>query len=540
MVIGDDDRGALARHGRVSTSSRCRFGRVRPPRRILALAAAAALGAGVAALALVSGGGGPRRPPPRPVPAAGPTIVQDDAEVLHRSTARVRRTVRTLAALGVDWLRVTANWSFIAPSPASPTRPRFDATDPAAYPPGSWARLDRAVRAADAAGLRAMIDIAFWAPRWATARPSAPPDRQRDGIDAAQFARFAAAIARRYSGRCRGLPAAVGFTIWNEPNFGVFLLPQWRRAATPGGWEVASADEYRAMLYAAVPAVRRAAPRALVLIGGTAAKGTDRPRRAEDQVPPLRFLRALACVDDSLQPIRTGACANFVPLPGDGWAHHPYAPRVSPDRSDPQPDTASIADLGHLTGALDRLHATGRIERRLPVYVTEFGYETNPPDPTQPVTLADQARWLPEAEAIAHATPGVRGFAQFLLRDLPPHAGTTTAEQWSDFQSGLELPTGEPKPAMQSFAYALAVRRADGEGRITAFVHLRPGHGRRQIRIAARATGGGAWSKLGDATTDEDGFATLKLAGDPRATFRLEVADGSTWRPRGVPVAGAS
>jgi hypothetical protein len=496
--------------------------------------------AATAAAVLVSSGGGPQRAAKRPVPAAGPTIVQDDAEVLHRSTARVRETMRTLRALGVDWLRVTANWSFIAPTSRSAARPRFRAADPGAYPPGNWAELDRAVRLADAAGLRTMIDIGFWAPRWAVGRPSLPPDRQRDGIDSRQFARFATAVARRYSGRYHHLPAAVGFTIWNEPNFGVFLLPQWRRAKAPGGWEVASADEYRAMLYAAVPAVRRAAPKALVLIGGTASQGVAHPSGPADEVPPLRFLRALACVDEALRPVRTGACARFRPLPGDGWAHHPYSPRVPPDRSDPRPDTAGVADLGRLTALLDRLHAAGRIDKRLPVYITEFGYETNPPDPTQAVTLADQARWLPEAEAIAHRTPGVRGFAQFLLRDLPARPAATAKVRWSDFQSGLLLPDGRPKPALRSFAYALAVRRANGTNGLEVFVHLRPGHGPRRIRIEARKPGGDTWSSLGEAETDEDGFAALAVKGAPNDTFRLEMHRTHSWHPVGIPVAGAT
>jgi hypothetical protein len=104
---------------------------------------------------------------------------------------------------------------------------------------------------------------------------------------------------------------------------------------------------------------------------------------------------------------------------------------------------------------------------------------------------------------------------------------------------------------MRSFAYALGVRRAQagaasagpgGAERIalTAFVHLRPGHGRRRIRIAARLPASRSWSPLGESLTDVDGFASLVLTGDPRATFRLEVADGRAWSPRGAPVTGAS
>jgi hypothetical protein len=146
----------------------------------------------------------------------------------------------------------------------------FDAADPAAYPPRAWARLDRAVSEARAADLQVMIDVAFWAPRWATARPSPEADRQRDGIDVREYGRFAEAVARRYGDR------AVAYTVWNEPNYQVFLRPQWRRARA--GWEIASAGAYREMVYEAVPRIRRHAPDALVLIGGTAALGTTSPR----------------------------------------------------------------------------------------------------------------------------------------------------------------------------------------------------------------------------------------------------------------------
>ncbi|MDQ4041901.1 MAG: hypothetical protein M3141_09155, partial [Actinomycetota bacterium] len=266
-------------------------------RRLVALLAVAVVGGAVAATVLLSGGDD--QVPP--AVTGRPTIVQDDAQVLHRSTREVRRTVRMLRALGVDWLRVSANWSFVAPAPRSPRRPRFDATDPEAYPPGAWDELDRAVREAHAAGLAISIDVGFWAPRWATARPSPEPDRQRDGIDPAAFADFAEAVVRRYGDR------AVAYTIWNEPNYQVFLRPQWRRTshafgrAPPegatgenggfqetAGWEVASAGAYRAMVVAAVPRIRRHASRPLVLIGATAAFGTSRPRSRTDAVAPLR------------------------------------------------------------------------------------------------------------------------------------------------------------------------------------------------------------------------------------------------------------
>ena len=491
-----------------------------PGRWLTVVAVAGATIAAAVAVLLLRGGEGGEPPAPLAL-SARPTIVQDDAQVLHRSTAEVRRTIRSLAGLGVDWLRVTANWSFIAPSPQHSRRPSFDAGDPAAYPPGAWARLDRAVREARSAGLRVMIDVAFWAPRWAVARSAPEPDRQRDGVDAREFGAFAEAVARRYGDR------AVAYTIWNEPNYEVFLRPQWRRAG--GRWEVASADSYRSMVYEAVARIRRHAPGALVLIGGTAALGTGSPATTNAQVPPLRFLRALACVDDQLRPVRVGACARFRPLPGDGWAHHPYSPRRAPDAGDPEPDTAVLADQGRLADLLDRLGADGRTERRLGLWDTEFGYQTDPPDPTQHVTLAEQASWMPEAEAIALADPRVRSFAQFLFRDLPARPGATASERWSDWQSGLELPDGTPKPLMRSFPYPLVVRPA-GPGEVAVWGRARPGRRRHQVRVIADGR------EMRSLTTGPDGAFAFTAPASPNATFHLEVRGRGTWTPAGLPV----
>ena len=389
----------------------------------------------LAALALLAGCGDSGEPPR----AERPLIVQDDAELLYRDDARTAAAVASLKQAGVDWVRISAGWSFIAPTPTAPRRPAFDAADPDAYPPGAWTPLDRAVRLARAAGLEVMIDIAFWAPRWAVTRAVAPLERPRWGIDAVEFGRFAQAVARRYGDRARA------YAIWNEPNYGVFLLPQWRTG--PGGLQPASPDAYRAMLYAAAPVIRAAAPGALVLIGNTAPAGEARPTSVLESVPPLRFLRDLACVDGALRPVRTGACASFRPLPGDGWAHHPYPPRGAPPQtSDPDPDDVPVADLGRLTGLLTRLGRAGRTERTLPVYVTEFGYQTNPPNPTAPVTPAEQSRYTLAARDLAFADPAVRSFSQFLIRDLPENAG------------GFQFADGRPKPLFD------ALRRAADRG----------------------------------------------------------------------------
>lgn len=417
------------------------------------------------------------------------TVLQDDALFLHGSEAEIADGLERLRALGIDRLRLTAGWSVIAPQPDATSPPALDASDPGAYPAGNWANLDRAVRMATAAGVRPMIDIAFWAPRWATTEQLDTPNRLRTGIDATRFAAFAAAVARRYNGSWRPpvgpvpapepsqdsgqdpigrllgrrdpeppppvavppsepLPAVDTFTIWNEPNHPGFLLPQW--AQEDGRWIPASADAYRAMVYAAYPAIKSVAPESRVLVGGTSSLGSDEPPNAG--VPPLRFLRRLACVDDRLVPITSGSCSGFRPLPGDGWSHHPYSLRWLPDRVTSDPDEIPVGALGNLSLTLRELVRMGRLAPEVAdLYLTEYGYETNLPDPQARFSPAEQGALLAWAEDLGTRVAGVRMWPQFLLRDRPGDPAGPTNRPFGDWQSGLMTADGVTKPAYTTF-----------------------------------------------------------------------------------------
>ncbi len=97
------------------------------------------------------------------------TVLEDDDESLF-SPSTLPAFIGTLRWLGVDELRVSAEWKLEAPDPYSRAAPRdVDLSDPRAYD-GSPAMqsLDRAVRAAAAGGLGVIIDPSFSAPLWAT------------------------------------------------------------------------------------------------------------------------------------------------------------------------------------------------------------------------------------------------------------------------------------------------------------------------------------------------------------------------------------
>lgn len=471
-----------------------------------------ALACSLVALLLSSGGAGPKYME---------TVIQDDAQFLHRPAAQVRESMQRVAALGADRVRITASWSALVPSPRSrrvPPAP-FDASDSKTYPAGAFRSLDTAVKAADAQGLKVMLDLAFWAPRWAVGRAASNPRRERWWIDAPAFADFATAIARRYSGAFpdpdgRGvLPAVRTYTTWNEPNHPSFLAPQWVRKPD-GGWRPESPHIYRAMHDAAYDAIKKVSVKDEVLIGGTASTGSATP--GEGGVPPLDFVRALACVDDRLLPLRVPECKNFRPLRADGFAHHPYSRYVTPGTSDPNAGDAPIADVDRLATLLGKLHALGRITSRLPIYDTEYGYESNQDDPFQPFSRDQQARFIGWSTYLAWKQPDTRMMAQFLLRDIDPRESGRrrgTRSFYRDWQTGLYDAAGDPKPALQAFKLPFWAQTVGSGGArsVLLFGEVRPGAGQRTVKVERQDPGSGAWAAVRTygATCDESDFSFL-------------------------------
>ena len=83
-----------------------------------------------------------------------------------------------------------------------------------------------------------------------------------------------------------------------------------------------------------------------------------------------------------------------------------------------------------------------RLYGRKPLWITEYGYQTNPPDRLFGVTYALQARYLAQAYAIARRHPRIDMMLWFLLKDEPRLNG---------WQSGLMTRTNRRKPAFTAF-----------------------------------------------------------------------------------------
>jgi hypothetical protein len=489
------------------------------------------------------------------------SILMDDDQLIYATPAHVRAVMEQLAALGIDRIKVSMVWSLVAPDPDSTTAPRFQATNPGAYPAGAWARYDRLDELGHRLGIGIYFQLTAPAPEWAVSQA-----RERSGYswshepDPADFQQFVEAVGRRYSGTY--VPASAGsqgagsglaapghplprvswYGIWNEPNEIGWLSPQTRRF---DGREVPAAPAlYRGLLdagYAGLAATGHAHD--TILIGETASGG---------QIQPTPFIRDLYCVGPGYRPLRGAAAAalSCPPSPSPaafvaanpglfraaGYAHHPYSfdePPNVPFRDNP--GIVMLGNLGAFERALDRvLEAYGR-PGGLPLYLTEWGYKTDPPNPFVKTSLAQQATWLNEGEYMTWKDPRIRALAQFLLVDDLPRASATpgTLAYWSTFQSGLEYASGAPKPAFAAFRLPIWVPHPDPGPDVALWAQLRPAdhatvsYGVLEYQPPSPAAA--PWQSLDELeTTNPEGYLMAHVAIPARGTVRIAWLDPAT------------
>jgi hypothetical protein len=211
---------------------------------------------------------------------------------------------------------------------------------------------------------------------------------------------------------------------------------------------------------------------------------------------PLVFIRDLYCVDRRLRPYRgRAAAARGCPTdrsgrgrftsdhPGlfkaSGWAHHPYALEVPPQVRDRARDQVTLATLDRLARTLDGAFRRYGQRRRLPFWLSEYGYQTNPPDPFIGVSWHKQADYLGRAENITQRSGRVRALTQFLLIDDAPDAKfpRSNVKYWgATFQSGLVTREGKRKDAFFSYqrSFDITPRLARSGARLRIFGQLRP------------------------------------------------------------------
>jgi len=378
--------------------------------------------------------------------APGLKIGVTDDAWLEFGPGTLEQRVAQLQTMGVQVVRVTLDWYEVEAEQGT-----YD-----------WARDGMLLDALRTAGITPVVAI-WGTPAWANggARPNVPP------TSAASFASFARAAAERF-------PWVRRWIVWNEPNQRRWLLPPSpalyvTKLLNPGG-----------------AAIKDVIPQASVAGGATA------PRGASGGVSPVDFIRGMG---------RAGAHL-------DAYAHHPHP--LSPAETPLGGGCAACTTISMAT--LDRLVDATRAAfgPRIRLWLTELGFQTNPPDRTLGVTWAKQARFVAEAQMRAYRTSGVDILVQYLVRDEP------MLDAW---QSGLETVTGAAKPAIASFSLPLAQVKRTGRA-TTLWGQVRPGDGPRAYVLQRRSSG--RWVAVGTAgQTNTRGYFTRTIAADPGAQVRL-------------------
>jgi hypothetical protein len=287
----------------------------------------------------------------------------------------------------------------------------WEASEPAAPVDGvhhyDWG-FDDAIAGSLAAHDLTWLPILDYSAPWAQSIPGQDHSPPRSDGD---YAAYAQAFAARYGSggsfwrEHPGLPAEPAQTIeiWNEPDNAEF----WTPAPNPGGY----ADLY----LAARGAIGAVDPSARVIVGGL----TD----------PTGFLPAMV-LD------RPGLRGHI-----DGVAIHPYG-------------TPSVV-LSKVRASRATLTALGM--PAVPVYVTEFGWTTDPPGALNYVPEALRADYISRTlAALGHLDCGVA--AGVLYTWVTPEQDPADSGDWY----GIHGPDGAG--TRDSAAFTAGLRRATGPG----------------------------------------------------------------------------
>jgi len=391
---------------------------------------------------------------------------------------RVRRA-------GAEFMRVTAYWHVVAPQ-TEPDPSSWDPTNPD-DPNYNWASIDREVTMAAAAGLEPMVQV-YNAPRWAE-RCDDGPDSPCDP-DPAKMADFAKALATRYDGTDPQLPRVRYWEPQNEPNLSFFFNPQFQNG------QPVSPELYRRLLNQFAAAVKSVRADNLVVTAGFAP--LERPGASTG---PLEFVRRMLCMQGRRNPRPIPGCTATARF--DILATNPYT-TGGPTHKASGPDDVSLGDLPEMARLLRAAERAGKIESdlpRVPFWVTEFGWDSRPPDPggLAPKILA---RWT--AEAMYRAwTAGVSNFFWYQIRDDDragrPHNETV---QSGLYLRGRTLSQDKPKLVLKAFRFPFV---AFGSRRGIRIWGRTPDSSAANVLLQAKDRRGG-WRRLGRVRADGDGI----------------------------------
>jgi hypothetical protein len=310
---------------------------------------------------------------------------------------------RLLDDLGADILRMNLYWNQVATSrPDNPTNPNDPAYD--------WSKWDEALERAERYDIEVMLSI-FGTPRWANGGKS----YQYAPRDFGDLRAFAEAAGKRY-------PQVRLWLAWNEPNAPNFLKPQ--SVKRDGRWVFTSPGIYANICNAIVQGLNAARSANKVACGVLNPNGELVANGGKrESVAPVTFLNLMKAAGARPEAIA---------------AHlYPYSPRIAPGQRVKSRQNVPLGNVGTLIQAINRNYGKG-----MRLWVTEYGYQTNPPDARAGVSWKTQATYLTQAFDIMRKNPRIDIGLWFMLLD------DSRLEGW---QSGVMTNSAKRKPSYAAF-----------------------------------------------------------------------------------------
>jgi hypothetical protein len=441
------------------------------------------------------------------------SLIQDDSELFGDRGEDPGAAMAEIRGLGVDVLRTNVLFYRVYKgSLKARTKPSgLNLTDPNS-PSYNWSTVDRVVDLAQANGLKILFTVSGPGPYWASesAKTCRPPTLRGGPCvlrpNAKIFGQFVAAVAKRYGNRIEW------YSLYNEPNLHTWIQPEVTK--TKLGTIETAGIYYRKLWQEGYKSIAKYAParKNRVLFGEVAAIGL-----------PLPLLRASLCLDPKTGKKLTGALRVAYKCPARppklniaGFAIHPYNFGAY---GNPQSKTTNKQALpGAYLPRLNRLSAAAARAGRIPggrqIFITEFGYQTRPPD-SRGVSLAQQAQFINESDRLFWGSSKVRTVAQYELVDVP------AADQ---FNSGLRFVHGGKKPAYDAYRLPIVVtKRSSSSVEVWGQVRpsgLIPGFGGVAQPEVQMDTGAG-FKTISRPTTNSQGYFRLNLARPASAKYRL-------------------
>ena len=171
---------------------------------------------------------------------------------------------------------------------------------------------------------------------------------------------------------------------------------------------------------------------------------------------PLQFLRGLFCLNFT-GPLRPKHCSSKPHL--DILSHHPIDRFRGPGHHAFSRYDATVPDMPRVKRLVRAARRAGHVrpKGKVPLWATEFWWESDPPDHRYGFPVRKQARWVEEA-LYRFWKAGVAVALNLQLQD------SAFEPSISSYQTGIFFHDGRKKPAYTAFRFPFVSHRHSRHG----------------------------------------------------------------------------